>query len=162
MKKSKSFFTVAIVLCIAATGLFYSLRRANGQTHLHIQKLVIVGKNGVKHDFQVEIAATPEEQEIGLMFRKKMAPDHGMLFEMNQTAPVNFWMKNTLIPLDMLFVAADGTITHIHANAVPEDLTAIPSDGPVSGVIEINGGLAKSLGIAVGDKVLHPYFNDVK
>ncbi len=146
--------------CVALAGMFYFSDKADGE--IHTQKLVIVGKNGVKHDFQVEIASTPQEQEMGLMFRTKMAPDHGMLFEMNQTAPVVFWMKNTLIPLDMLFVAPDGIIKHIHANAVPKDLTAIPSDGPVSGVIEINGGRAKALGIAVGDRVLHPYFNDVK
>ncbi len=150
----------AIFFCIALGGVFYFSHRAHGE--IHTQELVIVSQNGVKHDFRVEIAATPQEQEMGLMFRTKMAPNHGMLFEMNRTAPVVFWMKNTLIPLDMLFVAPDGVITHIHANAIPQDLTAIPSGGPVSGVIEINGGRAKALGIAVGDKVLHPYFNDVK
>ncbi|MBU6474620.1 MAG: DUF192 domain-containing protein [Alphaproteobacteria bacterium] len=160
MKASKTLTNIIAFLCIAAAGVFYFSRRVRAEAH--VQKLVIVGKNGVRHDFEVEIASTPQEQELGLMFRKTMAPDHGMLFEMNRTAPVVFWMKNTLIPLDMLFVAPDGVITHVHANAVPEDLTAIPSEGPVSGVIEIDGGRAKALGIAAGDRVLHPYFNDVK
>jgi uncharacterized membrane protein (UPF0127 family) len=123
---------------------------------------VISAKDGSKHDFDVEIADTPTDREIGLMYRTMMDPDHGMLFEMEQNAVVQFWMKNTLIPLDMVFVASDGTIKAIHADAIPQDLTGISSEAPVTGVIELNGGRAKALGLAVGDKVVHPYFHDVK
>lgn len=123
------------------------------------EKLAIVSaKDGKKHDFDVEIAATPTDREIGLMYRTKMDPDHGMLFEMDSDEVVQFWMKNTLIPLDMVFVGADGTIKSIHANAIPQDLTAISSQAPVTGIIELNGGRAAALGIAVGDKVEHPFF----
>ena len=69
-----------------------------------------------------------------------------------------FWMKNTLIPLDIIFIKADGKIHHIHENAVPHDLTGIPSKGPVAAVLEINGGLSQTWGLAAGDKVMHPYF----
>jgi len=123
---------------------------------------VISAKDGSKHDFDVEIADTPTDREIGLMYRTKMDPDHGMLFEMEQNEVVQFWMKNTLIPLDIVFVASDGTIKSIHDNAIPQDLTGISSEAPVTGVIELNGGRAKALGLAAGDKVVHPYFHNAK
>ena len=97
--------------------------------------------------------------EIGLMYRKTMPEDNGMLFllsaEPKETA---FWMKNTLIPLDMLFIARDCTIVNIHAGAEPLSLTPIPSGQPVTAVIELNGGRAQALGIKAGDKVIAPYF----
>jgi uncharacterized membrane protein (UPF0127 family) len=83
-----------------------------------------------------------------------------MLFDFYQEQPVSFWMKNTLIPLDMIFIAADGTIRHIHSNAVPLSTDPIPSQFPVRGVLEINGGSAKLLGIKPGDKVRHPIFGN--
>lgn len=122
------------------------------------EALVIQSQTGRTHRFEVEIAATPEELEAGLMFRARMAPDHGMLFELHRTDVTRFWMKNTLIPLDMLFISADGTIRKIHGSAVPESLATVSSDAPVSGVLELNGGRAKELGIAAGDTVVHPYF----
>ena len=121
------------------------------------EKLTIVS-NGTEHTFDVEIANEPVSREIGLMFRTKMEPDHGMLFEMDKNEVVHFWMKNTLIPLDMLFVAGDGTIQVIHPNAIPQDLTGISSEVPVTGVIELIGGRAQALGIKPGDKVVHPFF----
>ena len=93
------------------------------------------------------------------MFREHMDPDHGMLFEMDGTAITQFWMKNTLIPLDMLFIAPDGTIKTIHENAVPKSLDSISSEVPVSAVLELNGGRAQALGIAAGDKVIYSFFN---
>lgn len=127
----------------------------------HTETLTIVGKNGQKHVFNVEIAATTPDRERGLMFRDKMDPDHGMLFEMDHDAVVYFWMKNTFIPLDILFIAKDGTIRHIHENAVPQSLAPIGSKTSVTGVLELNGGRSKTLGIAEGDKVEHPYFSNV-
>jgi uncharacterized membrane protein (UPF0127 family) len=126
------------------------------------EKLTVVSKDGTEHYFNVEIAATPVDREVGLMFRTSMDPNHGMLFEMDANATVEFWMKDTLIPLDMLFVAADGTIKTIHENAIPKDLTPLSSKAPVTGVIELNGGRAAALGIAPGDKVVVPFFGSGK
>jgi uncharacterized membrane protein (UPF0127 family) len=110
------------------------------------------------HHFAVELALTPEQQELGLMFRSSLAPDAGMLFDFRNTQSASFWMKNTLIPLDMLFVAEDGHIADIHERAVPLSETAINSKVPVRAVIEVNGGTVARLGIKVGDVVHHPSF----
>jgi uncharacterized protein len=110
--------------------------------------------------FDVDLALTDAERSHGLMFRKELGPYEGMLFDFYKEAPVAFWMKNTLIPLDMVFIAADGTIRHIHANAVPLSTDAIPSQFPVRAVLEINGGSARLLGIKPGDKVKHEIFGN--
>ncbi len=110
--------------------------------------------------FDVDLALNEAERSHGLMFRKKLEPYEGMLFDFHQEAPVSFWMKNTLIPLDMIFIAADGTIRHIHANATPLSTDTIPSEFPVRGVLEINGGSARLLGIKAGDKVKHAIFGN--
>ncbi|MFH1157838.1 MAG: DUF192 domain-containing protein [Pseudomonadota bacterium] len=122
------------------------------------EKLAIESKDGGRHAFWIEIADTREEGETGLMFREHMEPDRGMLFELGRTGVVRFWMKNTLIPLDMLFIAPDGTIRKIHENAEPKSLKSISSEVSVSAVLEINGGRAKALGLSAGDRVVHPYF----
>ena len=104
--------------------------------------------------FTMEVAADEASREYGLMFRRAMADDHGMIFDFH-TPPTNvaFWMKNTLIPLDMLFVGPDGRIVNIAVMAKPHDETPVPSAGPIRAVIEINGGLAGKLGIRPGDRV---------
>ncbi|GAA3906631.1 hypothetical protein GCM10022276_26420 [Sphingomonas limnosediminicola] len=112
--------------------------------------LTVHSKNG-DHRFKVEIAATPEEQERGLMFRKSLAGDCGMIFPYQPAQSVAFWMKNTLIPLDIIFIRADGTIARI-SNAKALDLTPVPSGEPITGVLEIRGGRAAELGIAEGDR----------
>jgi hypothetical protein len=94
------------------------------------------------------------------MYRKQLGPYQGMLFDFFQEMPVSFWMKNTLIPLDILFIAGDGTIKNIHANAVPLSTDPIPSNFPARAVLEINGGSAALLGIKPGDKVKHPIFGN--
>jgi uncharacterized membrane protein (UPF0127 family) len=106
-----------------------------------------------KHRFTVEIARTPQEQGYGLMNRSELAPDRGMIFPFDLPRDAAFWMKNTLIPLDMIFVRADGSIANIAANTVPLSLDPVPSDGPVKAVLEIAGGRAAELGIKPGDKV---------
>ncbi len=106
--------------------------------------------------FTVEIADTPEETSRGLMFRQELAPDAGMLFDFEQEKPVAFWMQNTFIPLDMVFIGADGTVKTIHVNARPLDTTSIPSGEPVRFVLEIPGGRSEEIGLAVGDKLEHP------
>jgi uncharacterized membrane protein (UPF0127 family) len=117
-------------------------------------RLVIESRNG-SHPFTVEVVDTPETRAKGLMYREALAPDAGMLFDFKETRPVSFWMSNTLIPLDMIFITAEGMVANIHANARPRDLTSIPSDGPVMFVLEIPGGRAKELGLAAGDRVVH-------
>ncbi len=106
-----------------------------------------------RHRFRVEVARSQAEQEKGLMFRTTMAPDEGMIFPMPGGQPASFWMKNTVIPLDIIFIGSDGRISNIAANAVPYDETPLPSKGAVSGVLELNGGRAAQLGIGPGDMV---------
>jgi len=122
--------------------------------------LVIATANGRDIKFDVDLALDDAHRSHGLMFRKQLGPYEGMLFDFFQEMPVSFWMKNTLIPLDMVFIAADGTIKHVHANAVPHSTETIPSKFPVRAVLEINGGSAALLGIKPGDKVRHPIFGN--
>jgi len=109
---------------------------------------------------RAEIVDTPPAVERGLMFRESLAPNEGMLFVFEQTGVYPFWMKNTLIPLDMVFIAADGTVRHVHANAVPLSTDTVPSRFPVRAVLEINGGSAALLGIKPGDKVKNAIFGN--
>jgi uncharacterized membrane protein (UPF0127 family) len=108
---------------------------------------------GKTHRFTVEVARSPEEQARGLMHRQSLAPDRGMIFPYDPPQPVGFWMKNTLIPLDMIFIRPDGTIANIAANTVPLSLEMVPSGEPVVAVLEIAGGRSAELGIKAGDKV---------
>ncbi len=112
--------------------------------------------------FDIELALTPEQQQRGLMFRQKLGVHEGMLFDFVRTQPLSFWMANTLIPLDMLFINADGTIARIHANAEPLSTRNIDSGSPVRAVLEINGGAARMLGIKPGDTVRHAVFGNAK
>jgi uncharacterized membrane protein (UPF0127 family) len=121
---------------------------------------LVVVSGGREIKFDVDLALNDAQRSRGLMFREKLGPYEGMLFDFHQEAPVSFWMKNTLIPLDMVFIAADGTIRHVHPNAVPLSTDTIPSEFPVRGVLEINGGSARLLGIKPGDKVKHPIFGN--
>ena len=108
--------------------------------------------------FLVEIADTIAERSRGLMFRESMPRRSGMLFVYDRPGPASFWMKNTLIPLDMIFIDQTGTVAHIHHEAIPGDLTAIHGGSKVLAVLEINGGLAQQYGLSVGDQVQHPAF----
>lgn len=113
------------------------------------------GDGGVAH-FSVEVADDQAERARGLMYRDKLAAGHGMLFVYEAPHEVAFWMKNTRIPLDMLFMGADGTILSIHENAVPFDETSIPGGDQVQFVLEINGGLSRRLGVGPGAVIRHP------
>ena len=121
------------------------------------QTLEIVSKTGV-HVFSVEIADTEPEREKGLMFRKKLPDGQGMLFDFQREQDVSFWMKNTYIPLDMIFIQGNGRILRIAENAKPLSTDLIPSEGPVLAVLEVSGGTAHRLGIAPGDRVAYPDF----
>ena len=114
---------------------------------------LVIHAGGSAYKFEVEVVATPETRAQGLMFREKLAANAGMLFLYPGEQPVSFWMKNTLIPLDMLFLKADGSIAHIAHNAVPHDETPIDSGAAVQAVLEVNGGTADTLGIKEGDRV---------
>lgn len=116
--------------------------------------LTIKSANGV-HKFTVQVAASLEEQELGLMYRRDLPPNEGMIFLYSPPQPVAFWMKNTLIPLDMLFIRTDGTIARV-TTAAPLDQTPVPSGEPVSTVLEIAGGRAAELGIREGDVATWP------
>jgi uncharacterized protein len=122
-------------------------------------ELTILSATG-PHRFTVEVAETPGQMEQGLMFRRTMAPDAGMLFDYKVPTVATMWMRNTLIPLDMLFVDGQGRIVNIHQRAVPLALDVISAAGPVRAVIELNGGTAERLGIVPGDKVQHPIFGN--
>ncbi|KRB82580.1 hypothetical protein ASE00_11085 [Sphingomonas sp. Root710] len=122
------------------------------QDGVRLVPLDIRTAKGTVH-YKVEVAITPQEQSRGLMYRTSL-PDHGgMIFPMTPPRPASFWMKNTYIPLDMIFIRPDGTIARIAANTIPENLEPVDSGEPVSAVLEIIGGGAAANGIAKGDKV---------
>ncbi|HLI98420.1 MAG TPA: DUF192 domain-containing protein [Bradyrhizobium sp.] len=122
-----------------------------------VEPLEIVTKTGV-HVFSVEMASTEEEKTTGLMYRKELADGKGMLFDFSPEQEVSMWMKNTYIPLDMIFIRADGRILRIAENTEPLSTKIIPSRGLAKGVLEVIGGTAQKYGIAPGDRVAHPLF----
>jgi hypothetical protein len=130
------------------------------QSGLPVENLQIVTHDGRVHNFRVEIADNDASRERGLMFRKSLAPDAGMLFDFKTPQDVSFWMKNTLIPLDMVFIDAHGVVLNVAANATPLSEANIPSAGPVLGVLEIKGGRAAEIDIEPGDKVRERIFGD--
>ena len=142
---------------IALAALALGLLAANGVRADEFDSLSIVTASGV-HAFKVEVAANEAARETGLMRRRYMPADRGMLFEFDREAPVSFWMKNTYIPLDMIFIARNGSVTHIAADAEPLSEALIPSGGPCAAVLELNGGTAARIGAKVGDKVRHRFF----
>jgi uncharacterized membrane protein (UPF0127 family) len=115
-----------------------------------------IASKGKIHRFVVEVARTPQEQERGLMERQSLASDRGMIFLFDPPKMAGFWMKNTLIPLDMIFIKADGTIANIAENTVPLSLEPVVSTAEVVAVLEISGGRSAELGISAGDRVEWP------
>ena len=125
---------------------------ATSEAGLRLVPLTVVS-DGAAHRFTVEVAASPEEQNRGLMFRTSLAPDAGMLFPFPAPKTASFWMKNTVIPLDIIFVRGDGTIESIAAMTTPYSTDPVTSGAPVAAVLELAGGRAGALGIAPGDRV---------
>jgi uncharacterized membrane protein (UPF0127 family) len=121
------------------------------------EPLEIVTKSGVQV-FDVELARTEEQKTTGLMYRKELADGRGMLFDFSPEQPISMWMKNTFIPLDMIFIRADGRILRIAENTEPQSERIISSGGLAKGVLEVVGGTAKKYGITAGDRVGHPLF----
>ncbi|HYB09553.1 MAG TPA: DUF192 domain-containing protein [Alphaproteobacteria bacterium] len=142
--------------CLVVVALLFT--SALHAAELPTSSLTIVTGEGKQLSFTVELANTPAEREMGLMFRSSLAPDAGMLFDFKEPQIVAFWMKNTLIPLDMLFIDKTGRIVRIVERAVPGSLTPISSGEPVLAVLEVNSGTASRLEIHTGDIVDHPIF----
>jgi uncharacterized membrane protein (UPF0127 family) len=149
MLGSKSHLVLGLVLVLAG------MSRARAEEPL--ERLEVDTASG-PHVLQVEVMRTEAQRERGLMDRKSLARDRGMLFDFQVDQPVRFWMKDTYIPLDMVFIDHTGKVVSIFANATPLSETPIPSGGPVSGVLEINGGEAADLGIVPGDIVRQEIF----
>lgn len=124
------------------------------------EPLAITASGGETHHFQVELAKSFQDKARGLMHRESLAADAGMLFVYTREQRQDMWMKNTLIPLDMLFIRRDGRILHVHERAVPGSLETISSRGRVLAVLELRGGTVARLGIKVGDRVRHPAFTE--
>jgi uncharacterized protein len=130
------------------------------QPVLSKEKLVIVTRDGVQHTFGVEMALTMQQQIVGEMFRPTVPADGGMLFDWGAPRESRMWMSNTIAPLDMIFINADGTIRSIEENTVPESLAIIDSRGPVRATLEVAAGTTALLNIRVGDKVLQRIFGN--
>ena len=152
---------VAVFLSLAAACSQTSMP-ADGQpdlTPLPMEDITVTTAHGPVR-FHVEIADDDHEREQGLMYRRAMAADHGMLFDFNPPQQVSFWMHNTVLSLDIIFIGADGHILNIAANATPFSDASLPSDGAARGVLELNAGRAQALGILPGDVVHHRIFNN--
>jgi uncharacterized protein len=123
-----------------------------------LETLSIATQGGQKQSFRVEVARNDADRAQGLMFRRSMPADQGMLFDFGRVEPVSMWMQNTYLSLDMLFIRPDGTVARIAASTEPLSTRTIPSGEPVLAVLELNAGTAAKLGIKAGDRVDHPIF----
>lgn len=130
------------------------------QPGLPKEKLIIVGHGGPEHVFNVEMAIKQEQQIVGEMFRTSVPEDGGMLFDWGFAHDSQMWMRNTLVPLDMVFINADGSIRAIAENTTPRSLAVIDSHGPVRATLELAGGLTAKLDIRVGDTVKQRIFGN--
>ena len=151
----------ALIALLAALPLA-AHAQTTAQPELPKERLVIVTKDGARHEFNVEMALSPEQQTVGLMFRTSVPADGGMLFDWGVPRDSTMWMRNTVSPLDMLFINDDGTIRRIAEDTVPQSLAMIESRGPVRATLELAAGTAKRLGIRVGDRVEQRMFDATK
>lgn len=143
----------SLLLLVCSLLLMAGCNEEKGQTGLPKGDLVIQASDNKPRTITVEIAATPQTREIGMMYRDNAPQGTGMLFVFPQVGEQAFWMRNTLIPLDLLFIDDNGIITHIHEGAVPEDESMIPSHGPVRYVLEVAAGEVLRLGLKTGDRI---------
>jgi len=146
--------TLLLLLPLAARA------QTEAQPELAKEKLTIVTRDGQRHDFNVEMALSEQQQMTGLMFRKQVPPDGGMLFDWGSPRNSQMWMRNTVSSLDMIFINADGTIRRIAENTIPQSLAIIDSRGPVRATLEVAAGTAKRLNIHPGDKVEQRIFGN--
>jgi len=147
--------TARLVVSGAAGFFAFTLLAQAASLALSTETLVLKTASG-DHRFNVEVADTNEERALGLMYRRSLPEDGGMLFLYDRPQPATMWMKNTLIPLDMIFIAADGTVHRIESNTEPFSTALISSEGDVLAVLEVNAGEARKIGLKRGDKVLYP------
>jgi uncharacterized membrane protein (UPF0127 family) len=156
MRACRSVGLIAAALALGAcapTGAGGESGQALGISEAGLQQVPLtIASGGKTHNFVVEVASTPEQQQRGLMHRQALAPDRGMIFPYDTPQPASFWMRNTVIPLDIIFIRADGTISAI-VTAVPLDETPVQAIEPAAAVLEIPGGRAAELGIQPEDKV---------
>jgi uncharacterized protein len=145
---------ISLTTNLFGTDLSRRLQQISPQSQGSLEKLEIVSGDKT-HVFQVEVMKTPEQRAKGLMFREYMPEERGMLFDFEREEPVAMWMRNTKIPLDMVFIRANGVVLRIHERAQPMDETTIPAGGLVRYVLELNGGIAAKLGLKAGDRVKH-------
>ena len=162
MQKSDRIWAVAALLMMALLAWMALESHVQEWAKFPHGEMQIRHADGSHEVYGVEVATTPEQQERGLMFRKVVPANTGMIFIWAEDQPVSMWMKNTVVPLDMLFVEHGGRIEKIIANAVPYDLTPLSSDEPVQAVVEIAGGEAARQNIKVGDVVLYPGLREKK
>ena len=154
--------TMGLALSLGAGRALAQNDPTGPQPPLPREPLTITDDSGHARVFHVEMATTPQEQETGLMFRTAVPADAGMLFIFPTVQPEPFWMKNTLVPLDMVFINPDGTIRAIAENTVPESLAPVDSGGPVMAVLELQGGVTAKDDISVGDRVTAAQFTPLK
>lgn len=144
---------VALVGCRASTD--QAQPEGTSEAGLRLVQVAVSSK-GKRHLFTAEVAETPEQQARGLMFRESIAPDAAMLFPFSPPRGASFWMKDTLIPLDMIFIRPDGSIAFIAAETLPQSEVPVGVEEPLAAVVEIAGGRAAELGIEEGDRVSWP------
>jgi uncharacterized protein len=147
-----------LLLFLAALPPVVARAQTGPQPRLPEEPLAIVTRDGRRHEFRVEMAVQPEHQMVGLMFRERVGPDEGMLFDWGAPRESSMWMRNTIIPLDMVFITADGRIHRIAERTVPYSLAPVESRGPVRATLELAAGTAERLGLRVGDRVLQRIF----
>ena len=166
---SKVLRAAALILALVAASVFVTSWpagqsragqsfAAGSQSGLPVSELIINTVTG-EHRFRIELAVTAEQKRVGLMYRRELAPDAGMLFDFTPSRLVSMWMKNTYIPLDILFIDETGKIVNIVDNTRPHSLKSIRSAGPVLAALELNAGTAEKLGIAPGDRVVYTLFS---
>ncbi|GIU65909.1 DUF192 domain-containing protein [Candidatus Phycosocius spiralis] len=156
------FITITLLFCVTflvtpMLSLAQPVMLNGPQTGLRVESLSIKTPKGVR-GFKVEVADTARTREIGMMWRTQVPLGTGMLFDFKKPTPATFWMENTLVSLDLIFIRENGIIANIVANAAPLSRDLVPSDGPVLGVLEIGAGEAMRLGIKPGQKVSHRIF----
>ena len=151
---------LAVLAAVPLAARAQPLNPTSPQPELPKEKLVIITRDGTRHDFMVEMAIKPDQQTVGLMFRPNVPADGGMLFDWGMARDSQMWMRNTIAPLDMVFINADGTIRSIAENTVPESLAIIESRGPVRATLELVAGTTARLNIRVGDKVEQRIFGN--
>lgn len=149
--------TVFFLLLVAPPAVAPLWAEEPGDVSFERSELVIETST-VARRFTVELALTPRQTSRGLMYRREMPLDRGMLLVFEPPREVAIWMRNTYIPLDLIYIRADGTVHRIHYGAVPHDETPIPSEGPVAAVLEVNAGVVRMLGVRPGDVVRHELF----